>query len=72
MPVYKAQAIYAEAVKAFPEELKQYTFDIWLSYLVKNELLLRHPSEMLEITTKGKDFLKYLTHWGRDDKLKRL
>lgn len=29
-------------------------------------LLVEHPSQMLEITHRGKDFLKYLTHWGAD------
>ena len=29
-------------------------------------LLVVHPSNMVEITLRGKDFLKYLLHYGRE------
>lgn len=67
-----AREFYLAAIKEFPKELKTTEFDQWLSYLTSNQLLVRHASDMLEITVKGKDFLKYLTHWGRGPDQKRL
>jgi len=48
------------------------TFDGWMEFLIRNELIKLHPSQMVEITLKGKDFLKYLLHWGRAEVSRRL
>lgn len=66
------KVFYDDAAIAHPKEYANETFERWLSYLPKNGLILRHPSEMIEITVRGKDFLKFLTHWGREAKDKRL
>lgn len=67
---------YHEASSMYAKEYAEYntTFDKWLSYLTSNGLALHHPSpnERIEITVRGKDFLKYLTHWGRGPDSKRL
>ena len=42
------------------------TLDLWLGYLITTQLMIRYPSDMIEITERGKGFLKYLLHWGRD------
>jgi hypothetical protein len=67
---------YDEAAKTYPKEYAKYdtTFDKWLGYLISNGLVLHHPSpnERIEITVRGKDFLKYLTHWGKGPDSKRL
>jgi len=64
MPVSDARPFYEQGVKDFPDMYLNYTFDQWLEFLKQNDLLIRHPSDILEITIRGKDFLKYLTHWG--------
>ncbi len=67
---------YDDAAKAYAKEYAKYktTFEQWLNYLTSNGLVLHHPSpnERIEITVRGKDFLKYLTHWGRGPDTKRL
>lgn len=72
LAIGKVQEFYETAAKEFPKNYATDTFERWLSYLVSNGLVLSHPSGMVEITVRGKDFLKYLTHWGREAKSKRL
>jgi hypothetical protein len=68
----KAKVFYDQAVPVCPKVYSTYSFESWLAYLQGETLLIRHPTdashpvEMLEITHKGKDFLRYLAHWGRD------
>jgi hypothetical protein len=57
---------YDNAVESNPEKYANYSFDQWVSFVTSNTLWIRHPSDMVEITVKGKDFLKYLLHWGRE------
>ena len=68
----KAKAVFEEAASANPKAYEKDTFERWLSFLTSNQLLIRHPSEMLEITTRGKDLIRYMAHWGRDIESKRL
>ena len=73
-PVAEFREFYEEAKKEFSSEYERLniSFESWLSYLQSNVLIVVHPSNMIEITLKGKDFLKYLLHWGRQEELKRL
>jgi hypothetical protein len=59
---------YDQAAAAHPEEYKKSntTLESWLGFLIGRQLVIRHPSDMIEITVGGKDFLKYLVHWGRE------
>ena len=66
LTVAQIRAHYDRAAVAWPSTYADYSFDQWLGFMVSNALLLRHPSDMVEITIRGKDFLKYLVHWGRD------
>jgi hypothetical protein len=66
LPLAVARAYYDKAALDYPDAYANYSFDQWLDYMKTNVLLIRHPSDMLEITAKGKDFLKYLLHWGRE------
>ena len=67
LPLHDAKVYYDNAVANYPRVYESYSFQQWLNYVVVSEqLLVRHPSDMLEITHRGKDFLKYLAHWGRD------
>lgn len=72
VPVSTFRGFYDEAAKEYQSEYKNISFDNWMAYLTKNALFIIHPSEMVEITVKGKDFLKYLLHWGKTEKTKRL
>jgi hypothetical protein len=72
LPKTKVKGFYEKAAEEYPKDYTDDTFDRWFSYLTKNGLVIDHPSNMVEITVRGKDFLKYLTHWGRESKDKRL
>jgi hypothetical protein len=70
LPVSEAKKFYNQAVIDYPQTYAKYSFDQWMAYLVDAQFVVRPPSEMLDITHKGKDFLKYLAHWGRDINVK--
>ena len=67
LPLSSFRKHYDEAAAEFSEVYTKAnkTFDEWMQYMTDAILLKIHPSEMVEITVKGKDFLKYLLHWGR-------
>jgi hypothetical protein len=63
-PISVAQKYYDQAKEKYPPTYANYSFDQWLGYMKSRLIIVRYPSEMIEITHHGKDFLKYLTHWG--------
>jgi hypothetical protein len=65
MPLSDAKNFYDKASAEYPSIYSNYSFEQWIIYMKGQQLILQHPSNMLEITVRGKDFLKYLTHWGR-------
>lgn len=74
LPISRVKEFFEHAKQEFEEEYKKegMTFDAWFSYLTANQLVIHHVSDMVEITVKGKDYLKYLTHVGRGLATKRL
>jgi hypothetical protein len=62
VPIQEVKAFYDKAALETPTLYANYSFEKWMEYLKSNLLLLWHPSGMVEITIRGKDFLKYLTH----------
>jgi hypothetical protein len=56
---------YDQVAQRFPERYANYSFESWVDFLKSNILIVVHPSQMIDITVRGRDFLKYLTHWGR-------
>lgn len=46
------------------EKRPQYTFESWFGYL-KNQILIRQDGYNVNITVRGKEFLKYLVQYGR-------
>jgi hypothetical protein len=72
LPIAKVKGFYDRAAEEYKQEYADDNFERWFSYLTKNLFVLHHGSDMIEITVRGKDFLKYLTHWGREPKDKRL
>jgi hypothetical protein len=71
LPLLGVKQFYDQAVVDYPEIYQEYPFERWLAYMKGEQLLVHHPSDMLEISNRGKDFLKYLAHWGRDANAKR-
>ncbi len=65
MPLPDAAPYYDVAKAANLSVYGAYSLTQWLDFMKAHQLLIQHPSNMLEITVRGKDFLKYLTHWGR-------
>jgi hypothetical protein len=55
---------YDEATQRSPKIYADYSFDQWLSYLRTQVFILEHPGHSFEITVRGKDFLKYMIHYG--------
>jgi hypothetical protein len=66
LPIAAAKVHYDKAAVDYPITYPKYSFDKWIEYMSGEQLLIRHPSDMLEITHRGRDFLKYLAHWGND------
>jgi len=68
LPLARVRTHYDQAEAANTELYKKanVTLDAWLNFLIGRQLVIRHPSDMIEITVGGKDFLKYLVHWGRE------
>lgn len=66
LPLADFKAYYDQAALAAPAAYAQYSFDQWFLFMQNQTLVIKHPSNMVEITAGGKDFLKYLLHWGRD------
>jgi hypothetical protein len=56
---------YDSAAQQYSNQYAGYSFEQWKSYLMRNTLILDLPGESIGITVRGKDFLKYLVHWGR-------
>jgi hypothetical protein len=70
MPVAAAKTYYDQAAIDFPLIYENYAFPQWINFMQNQQLLLKHPSDMLEISHRGKDLLKYIAHWGGDINLK--
>lgn len=65
MPLSGARSFYEKGAVEYPRNYKSYTFEQWLAFMLTQGLLIRHPSEMLEITVRGRDFLSYSAHNSR-------
>jgi hypothetical protein len=65
-PAAEAKKYYDKAAADYPSLYAQYTFEQWIDYMKGELLLIRHPSDMLEITHRGRDLLKFVVHWGYD------
>jgi hypothetical protein len=65
VPIAEVKEFYTKVAVEFPERYASYSFEQWMGFMKTHTLLIWHPSGMVEITVRGKDFLKYLTHCGR-------
>jgi hypothetical protein len=62
MPIAEVKAFYDKAAIETPNLYANYPFEQWMEFLKSHSLIIWHPSGMVEITIRGRDFLKYLTH----------
>jgi hypothetical protein len=65
MPIAEVKAYYDKAAAEYPDRYADYSFEQWMEFMKSQTLIIRHPTEMVEITVQGRDFLRYLAHWGR-------
>jgi hypothetical protein len=65
LPIAEANKFYDQAVIDYPNVYSTYSFDQWIAFLAGESLFLKHPSNMLEISTRGRDLLSYLGHYSR-------
>ncbi len=63
-PVSDVEALYTEAVGKFPKVYEGRSFEEWLEFLTGQALLLRE-GDGLEITVKGREYLKWRIDMGR-------
>ena len=68
IPVADLRKHYDKAVLDYPNVYSNYLFDRWMDFMKSRMLIARYPSQMVELSFNGKDFLKYLAHVGRDAK----
>jgi hypothetical protein len=55
---------YDKAVSGYPKTYANYSFDQWVDYMTSRLLIANYPSQMVELSFNGKDFLKYIAHCG--------
>jgi hypothetical protein len=66
IPVADLKKHYDKAVLDYPQAYSNYSFDQWMDFMKSRMLIASYPSQMVELSFNGKDFLKYLAHVGRD------
>jgi hypothetical protein len=64
LPIADIRAHVERAKTDYPQTYASYSFEQWMIFMTSHNLCIRHPTEMIEITIRGRDFLKFLTHWG--------
>ena len=64
MLLEELKRFYDAAAAEHAKYYKDYTFDNWVSYM-NAQALVRQDGPIVQITVRGKDFLKYLIQTGR-------
>ena len=62
---------YAEAATATPHTYANYSFDQWLGFM-RSHTIIREDGDLVGITVKGRDFLKFLIDEARPSGTKTL
>ena len=66
IPIADLKKYYDKAVTDFPKTYSNYSFEEWLEYMKGRMLIAIYPTQLVELSFNGKDFLKYLAHVGRN------
>lgn len=71
IPIVDIRKYYDKAVADYPKTFENYSFDQWLEFMKSRLLIAVYPSQMVELSWGGKDFLKYMAHmgWNANNKL---
>jgi len=66
LPLARIRTHFDKAFVDYPDTYAngKYTFDQWMNFMVERWMWIKRPADMIEIATQGRDFLKFLTHWG--------
>ena len=70
IPIADLKKHYDKAVGDYPKTYSNYSFDQWLGFMRDRMIIATYPTQMVELSFFGKDFLKYLAHTGRDIRVK--
>ena len=70
IPIADLKKHYDKAVAAYPNTYSSYSFQQWLDFMKARLVIATYPTQMVELSFGGKDFLKYLAHTGRDISVK--
>ncbi len=65
LPLEDARRYYDEGAQNRPEFYKAYSFEQWLAFL-REAIFIVESGSTVQITIRGREFLKYLTHCGYD------
>jgi len=70
IPLADLKKHYDAAAANNPKFYATYSFDQWVSFMKGRLLIAVYPSQMVELSWGGKDFLKYLAHmaWSATNK----
>ena len=66
IPISDLQKHYDKAVADYPNSYEDYPFEKWLAFMQWRTLVATYPTQMIELSHNGQDFLKYLAHFGHD------
>ena len=70
IPIADLKKHYDKAVAAYPNTYSSYSFQQWLDFMKARLVIATYPTQMVELSFGGKDFLIYLAHTGRDISVK--
>jgi hypothetical protein len=66
IPLADLKKHYDKAVVDYPRTYGDYSFEQWVDFMKSRLLIATYPSQMVELSFNGQDFLKYLAHVGRN------
>lgn len=66
IPLADLKKHYDKAAADYPKTYTTYTFDQWIAFMKSRLLIAMYPSQMVELSWMGKDFLKYIAHAALD------
>lgn len=69
LDINSLKSFYDTAAKTYAQTYSNYSFDSWLGYL-QGHVLITQTGTSIQITTRGKEFLKYLVQCGLSEKIK--
>ena len=65
IPTVDLKKHYDKAAVDYPSTYADYSYEKWVNFMKIRMLVATYPSQMVELSFNGKDFLRYLAHTGR-------